>query len=399
MKRNPQINKGISGLLKRHISKGQLIGYAVANLVGLTVILSGILFYCDSRHNRKGSDKFFSDDYIVISKEVKGINLEPVAFTEEEIQEIYRQPWVKKTGRFTPADYSVNAAINIGNKGMSSYLFFESVPDEFFDELPAGWDYKPDQKFIPIILNKDYLALYNFGFALPQGLPQLSEEMIGNVPLRLVLTGKNGKSEVFDAGVVGFSSRLNTIAVPQDFMDWANNHFSPGKESEISRLILQIDMLNPGDSESYLKEHGFEIGGDKESASKVSEFMGLLSGVVTATGLLISLLALFIMLLSISLLLQKSKTVLRNIMLLGYSPDKLSKFYIQRVFILNGTITGLAIGSAFICRLIWHKPLLALGLGNGNVLFMLGAGILYFVIISIINFIVIRKHILSIWKE
>ncbi|MCH5240537.1 MAG: hypothetical protein J1F38_09955 [Muribaculaceae bacterium] len=398
MKRERFVNIGLTRLLRRNISKGQLFGYAIANLVGLTIILSGILFYCDSHHHLKSSDKFFSDDYIVVSKKVKGINLSPVAFTEEEIEDIASQPWVKKIGRFTSGDYSVSASVNMGGRGMSTYLFFESVPDDFFDELPSEWSFLPGQKFVPIVLNKDYLALYNFGFALPQGLPQLSEEMIGNVPLRLVIRGENDVTEIFDAAVVGFSSRLNTIAVPQEFMDWANSHFSSGENRDASRLILKIDRLNPGDSEQYLTSHGLEIGGDKKSDSKVSEFMGLVSGVVTATGLVISLLALFIMLLSISLLLQKSRVVIRNIMLLGYSPSTLSLFYQKRVLILNSLITAVAVGLTCICRLIWHKTLLSLGLGNGNVLFMIGMALVYLLGISLINSLVIRNHILKIWK-
>ena len=389
----------ISSLLKKNLSKGQLFGYGIANLVGLTIILSGILFYCDSRHHQKTDDKFFSDDYIIISKQVKGINLEPVAFSQEEINDILKQPWVKKLGEFTSAEFSVNASINMGGRGMSSYLFFESVPDEFFDVIPVGWNFNPEKKFVPIVLNKDYLALYNFGFALPQGLPQLSEDMIGTVPLKLIISGKNGRSEIFDASVVGFSSRLNTIAVPQDFMDWANNRFAPSSNNEVSRLIIKIDRLNTKDLEHYLSDHNLEIAGDKDADSKVSEFMGVVSGITTATGFVISLLALFILILSIVLLLQKSRLMLRNLLLLGYSPRQVSKYYEKIVISLNFLITALAIGFTFICRLIWHKPLIALALGNGNILFMLGAALLYFILISGINIIVIRRHMLSIWHS
>lgn len=390
---------GIGTLLKKNISKGQLFGYAVANLIGLTVILSGILFFCDSRHNQKDTDQFFSDDYIVVSKKVKGVNLNPVAFTEEEISEIAKQPWVKKIGKFTPANFSVSASINMGGKGLSSFLFFESVPDEFFDTKPDGWLFRPEKHYIPIVLNKDYLALYNFGFALPQGLPQLSEDMIGTVPLKLVISGKNGMTEVFDANVVGFSSRLNTIAVPQEFMDWANARYANSEETDISRLIIKIDRLNSSASEKYLAEKGLEIAGDKEGADKVSQFMALVSGIVSATGFVISLLALFILVLSIFLLLQKSRFTLRNLILLGYSPRQVSKYYEKNVLFLNSTITLLAVGFTFVCRLIWHKPLLALGLGNGNVLFMLGAAAIYFIIITGINIFIIRKHLFSIWRN
>lgn len=390
---------GIGTLLRKNISKGQLLGYSIANLVGLTIILSGILFYCDSRHHTHTQDKFFSEDYIVISKKVKGINLEPVAFSKEEIAELSSQPWVKQLGRFTSADFTVSGSINMGNAGMSSYLFLESVPDDFFDTTPSGWEWDSQKKFIPIVLNKDYLALYNFGFAIPRGLPQLSEEMIGTVPLKLYITGDIGQSEIFDAAVVGFSSRLNTIAVPQDFMDWANERFSPGKKSETFRLILKIDRFNSFDSEKYLKDKGFEIAGDKEADSKISDFLGIVSGVMAATGFVISLLAIFILILSIFLLLQKSREMLRNLILLGYSPLQPARYYEKNVLILNIVVTFLAIGLTFVSRLIWHKSLLALGLGNGNVLFMIGAALLYLIIITVINFIVIRKHLISVWKN
>lgn len=389
----------ISVLLKKNLSKGQLLGFAIANLIGLTVILCGILFYCDSRHHLNNEDKFFSDDYIIISKEVRGVNLEPVSFTEDEISEISSQPWVKKLGEFTPADFSVNASISMGGRGMSSYLFFESVPDDFFDVTPDAWDFNPQNNFVPIVLNKDYLALYNFGFALPQGLPQLSEDMIGSVPLKLYISGSNGQSQVFNASVVGFSSRLNTIAVPQDFMDWANSKFSNNHKKEISRLIVKIDRLNSSDWDVYLSEHGYEIAGDKEGDAKISQFLGVVSGVVAATGFVIAILALFILLLSIFLLLQKSRPMLRNLLLLGCSPNQPARYYEGLVIKLNAVITLMAVGFTFLCRLIWHKSLESLGLGDGNVLFMLGTALLYFILISGINVLVIRHHLLSIWRS
>ena len=396
---SPAKKTGIGTLLKKNISKGQLIGFSIANLIGLTIILCGILFYCDSRHHQKTNDKYFSDDYIVISKKVKGINLEPVSFSPEEIEEIASQPWVKKLGEFTPADFSVRASINMGGKGMSTYLFFESVPDEFFDVTPPGWEFNEEKNFVPIVLNKDYLALYNFGFALPQGLPQLSEEMIGTVPLKLLISGKNGRTEIFDANVVGFSSRLNTIAVPQEFMDWANAKFSSENTHEVSRLIIKIDRLNSSASDTFLEDHGYEIAGDKEGDSKVSQFLGLVSGIVAATGFVIALLAIFILILSIFLLLQKSRPMLRNLILLGYSPNQPARYYEGMVIKLNVLITLVAVGLTFVCRLIWHKSLVSLGLGDGNVLFMLGAALLYLIIISTINIIVIRRHLYSIWKN
>lgn len=384
---------GITTLLRKNISQSQLAGYFIANLIGLTVILAGILFFCDSHHHRDSSDKFFSDDYIVISKKVSGINLDPISFQENEISDLTKQPWVRNLGEFTSADFSVNASVNMGGRGLSTILFFESVPDEFFDNMPVGWKFDSDKKFVPIILNKDYLALYNFGFALPQGLPQLSEEIIGTVPLKLILSNNGGKSLMLDANVVGFSSRLNTIAVPQDFMDWANGYFSNKTSQNPSRLILKIDRLDSKNSEKYLREHNYEISGDKESESKISEFTGIVSWVVTIIGLVISILSLFILVLSIFLLIQKSRTMLRNLILLGYSPKQAAKYYEGTVLKLNSLIMLISVGLTFLCRLIWQKPLESLGLGDGNILFTIGGALLYFFLTSSFNIIIIRHNI------
>lgn len=391
---------GLKTLLKKNLSKGQLIGYAIANIIGLTVILSGILFFCDSRHSRKeGSDNFFSEDYITISKKVKGLNTEPVAFSEEEIENIEKQPWVKKVGRFTSSSFPVSASLSMGGKGFSSFLFFESVPDEFFDNKPYEWEFDVNKNFIPLVLNKDYLALYNFGFAIPQGLPQISEEIIGSVPLRLRITDNKGVNHYFDAAVVGFSSRLNTIAVPQKFMDWANENFAPESQKETSRLILKIDRMDNSGMDEFIEHNNLEIGGDKEDTGKISEFLSVVSGVVAANGLVISLLALFILILSIFLLLQKSRIMLKNLLLLGYSPRQAGNFYEKMVLIVNSTITLLAVGLTFLCRLIWAEPLKTLGLGGANILFMIGTAIFYFIIITSINISIIRNHLLRIWEE
>ena len=251
-------------LLRQNISKGQITGYAIANIVGLSVILIGILFYCDSQQDNSQEDQFFTSDYIVLSKKVEGIGFSPISFSEEEIKELSREKWVKKIGRFSSSQFAVNGSINMGGKSLSSYLFFESVPDEFFDVKPRDWTFSPQDRFVPIILCKDYLTLYNFGFAVPQGLPQISEEIVGAVPITLRLTGENMVSEYFEAAIVGFSSRLNTIAVPQSFMDWANKRYSNSNNiPNASRLIVQVDRLSSSQMYDYLDKHDIELAGDK----------------------------------------------------------------------------------------------------------------------------------------
>ncbi|MDE6927530.1 MAG: ABC transporter permease, partial [Muribaculaceae bacterium] len=58
-------------LLKKNISVGQIAGYAVANLVGLAIVLTAIRFYSDVRGAfSDGDDSFVGSDYMIISKPV-----------------------------------------------------------------------------------------------------------------------------------------------------------------------------------------------------------------------------------------------------------------------------------------------------------------------------------------
>ena len=127
---------------------------------------------------------------------------------------------------------------------MSTAMFFESVPDEYVDVNLDKWEFDENERVVPIIIPRNYLNLYNFGFAQSRSLPQLSEGVMGMVNLDIRITGA-GHTENFKGKIVGFSNRLNTILVPETFMAWANNEFAPGQKSEPSRLIVEVN--NPTD--------------------------------------------------------------------------------------------------------------------------------------------------------
>lgn len=386
-------------LLKRNISKGQLIGYAIANVVGLTVILSGILFYNDSQMSSSQNDSYFSDDYLVLSKKVEGIGFKPISFSDNDIEKLKKQTWVKKIGRFTASQFAVNGSINMGGRGLSTYLFFESVPDDFFDVKPKDWYFDSKENFIPIILSKDYLTLYNFGFAIPQGLPQVSEKMVGAVPITLRITGKDNKTDFYQAAVVGFSSRLNTIAVPQSFMDWANRYYCSDEMSQPSRLIVKIDHRSASNMRQFFANEDIEIAGDKNEPGNISQFLRVISSVVASNGIVISLLALFILILSIFLLLQKSKDTIKKLMFLGFTPIEISQYYEVIVVSANLCITIVSTIITLCCRLLWIEPLQEIGLGGASLMPMVGIALVYFVLVTVYNIHIIRNRLSAIWKN
>ncbi len=385
-------------LMRRNISVWQIAGYAIANLVGLVIVLTALQFYSDATGltDDSGDQFVMNRDYLVISKKVDGSHLLSgnAAFTGAEVEDLRSQPWVESMAEFTPARFRVEAYLTLHSNTMSTDLFFESVPDEYFDVKPEGWDAEvdADSYVIPIIIPKDYLALYNFGFAASRGMPQISERIATSVPL-VVKLGSWGNQLAMPARIVGFSSRLNTVAVPDRFMQWANGHFGRPNETDegISRLIVEVnDPGNPEISE-YLAENSIEVSGDKMRSGQAALILRVVTAVVISIGAVICLLAFFILTLSIWLLLQKNREKIHDLLMLGYTASQAARPYYKLVATVNLSILLLAVGAMFAARHLWLAALEQMGLSASASLLPVVAGIVVMAAITSLNFLSIRR--------
>ena len=397
-------------LLSRHVSKTQLAGFAVANMVGLLIVLIGLQFYEDVRPVFSDEDSFMRKDYLVITKKVG--NLSSIkslfggntnTFSEEELEGLRSQPWVRKVGEFTTSNYPIYGMISLSGQNVSlrTSFFFESVPDEFIDTEVDGWDFDPEKPMIPIIVSKDYLSLYNFGFAASQGMPQLSEKMIGMVPIMFRLTGSDGTRDYVPGKIVGFSNRLNTIIVPESFMRWSNARYAPGVVDRPSRLIVEVS--NPGDVkvQQYMDSCGYEIAGDKINSSKASYMLTVVMAIVIAVGLVISLLSFFILILSIYLLLQKNTKKLENLLMIGFSPAAVARPYQALTVVLNAAVAAMGVLLVWMARDAYLDMLQRMvpDFQAGSLLpTLLTAGGL-FLLVSVLNVLAVRRKVESIWRK
>jgi hypothetical protein len=257
------------------------------------------------------------------------------SFSAEDIEEIRNQDFISEVGVFTSNQFKVGAS----NKMLGFYteLFFESVSDQFIDLDDSDFEWEEGDQDLPIILSRDYLALYNFGFAPSQGLPQFTPSTINRVSLDIIIRGKNQR-EVFKGNIIGFSDRINSVLVPQTFMNWANSKFGESSQKEYSRLILRTENAYGQELQTFLEDKGYEVSSGRLIGGELAALLKTIIVVVGFVGFVIVLLSLLVFLLNFQLVISQASRDIALLLQLGYPPKQISKLLINRVVSLFGLV-------------------------------------------------------------
>ena len=387
-------------LLRQHISVPQFIGFFFANLCGMLIVLLGFQFYRDVLPVFTQGDSFMGAEYIIVSKKITAGNTlsgRSNSFTSSDVEDIKGQDFARNVGKFTSTEYKVDARMGInGTPVLSSELFFESVPDSFVDVPLNMWQWKEGDPTVPIILPRSYIAMYNFGFAHNHSLPKISDGLVGMIDFRIFIHG-NGRSDEYKGKVIGFSSRLNSILVPQAFMDWSNATYAPGEKSEPTRLIVEV--ANPADERiaKYIDENSLDTENNNLDAEKTTYFLKMVVMLVMAIGLVISLLSFYILMLSIYLLVQKNASKLENLLLIGYGPSLVAMPYQMLTIGLNLLVLVIAWAVLAVLRGYYMEVVETLfpDIDEGSMMPSVVVGLALFALISIINVIAVRRKVMS----
>ena len=118
-----------------------------------------------------------------------------------------------------------------------------------------------------------------------------------------------------------------------------------------------------------------------------------MTSIVIAVGLIISLLAFFILLLSLYLLLQKNREKIHQLMQLGYSPSQVARYYHYIVLSVNGLVLVVALAVMLIASHSWQSSLEALGVEASPAWPTILIGVAIMSLISIGNLVAITRTI------
>lgn len=387
-------------LLRKHISIFELAVFFIANLIGMTVILGGVQIYSDLRPVMTGESALIGSDYLVVTHPVERMGVSGKSFSKEDITELEAQEFISSVGAFSSSEFEVYGSIAFGGRKLSTMLFFESVPNSFLDIQPKEWEYEKGDSTIPIILPRNYLNLYNFGFSSTQQLPQITEDIIKRVELEITLRGNNLRGD-YVGRVVGFSDRINTILVPQTFMDWANTEYGESANQDATRLIIEVE--NPTDPElvAFLDANNYEVENKPSESSKAMFILKVCVAIVICIGVVFSILSIIILTLSIYLLLQKNITKLENLVLIGYTPQRVALPYNLLTLILNLSILIISIiiivvGQGFYMGYI--SQLAGCELSSSPMVAIV-VGVIFTTAIILFNFYIINRKIKEISRK
>lgn len=324
-------------LLRRNLNLWQMLGFSIANLLGAVIVLFGIQAYRDLDAVFGAEDSFLSSNYLVLSKPVNvlstitsSLGVHP-GFDEEEIQALEQQSGVTGVGRFQAAQFNVYGSVDIGGTQMSTAMFLESVPDEFLDfsdDMDVDWTASVEGEFVPIIIPQSYLNLYNYGFAASRGMPQMGENLLSKFTMVLTLYGQ-GEVHRYRARVVALSNRLNTVLVPEGFLTEANERMGRKDKSPLPSRLIVATQTSDASSEllNYIEEMDYVVEGNADETLRMQTFVHGILWAVIALGLVVSVLAFFLLLISILLLIEKNREKLSMLHAIGYGLSPIARPY------------------------------------------------------------------------
>jgi hypothetical protein len=300
------------------------LGIAVFGAVfGMLLLLGSLQLYFDFRDLLTNKTDLINPQFIVINKSVSMLNtisIGSTTFSQEEIEELKNLKGISRVGVFTPGLFPENVYIKEGEHknvpGLYTDLFFESVPDEFMDVKTEEWKWHEGDEDIPVIVPEDYLNLYNFVFAPARGMPQISKSTIKLVSFNIRIVAPSGEKH-FQGHIAGFSDRINSILVPQAFMDYANKNFASEPARDPSRLILMSTDPSSPELADFLSKKGYETNSENLRNSKYTSILHIIMNIMVVIGSVIILMAVLSFIQYSQLLINRSRYEIRTLIQLG----------------------------------------------------------------------------------
>lgn len=327
-------------------------------LIAFILVLSCLQLYENANHlfGSKSSD---SNYWLTFSKKITPDNIgrkELLGFNENDISKIKTWSEVKAIYPFSANEFKASAN---GGDFIPFYtdLYFEGLDLKAIDSDLTDEEFQVKGDEIPIIISREYLNLYNYGFALNQGLPQISEDFAKKIEVNINIT-VNKQNKTYKGKMVGLSDRIHSVLIPKKFLDSLNMAEKPELATQpkiYNRVLVQVKDSGDEGLVSKMKENGYESNQESLRSAKIKSKLFLVLKIIAVLGVFIFALCLYIIVsfIKIQFLEKQEEVSIKNS--LGYSPKKMvsdisRRFSINLMFVLIVSLGLIAAGQYFIAR-------------------------------------------------
>lgn len=339
----------INKVLTYNQNKSILVIAIIALIIGTSLILSSLQLKFDVNYALNNSNDTFDSHYLVLHKHVSDLNVlsqTKNTFTNEEIEDLKKQPQITKVATFKSGNnFEVMAVMSMegGNfPPFSTLAFFESIPAEFIDVEQQNWKWKKGDQNVPVILPNSFLDAYNFGIAQTMNTPQISKNFISSFKFKLNISGR-GKQTSYYANIVGFSDRVNSILVPENFLDYLNDNYGTPL-SNSTRVIISTDNPKNPELNKFFEENGYETNQELTKGSIMEKSISYVFPTLIFLGILVVLLSFIIFILYLFLIIDKNTKNISWLLLLGYQQKTIINKLFKPIVKLYVAVTILSLG-------------------------------------------------------
>jgi hypothetical protein len=341
----------LNKLLYKNQDKKQLIIAIVGAFMGITFLITSVHYLIKVNDFGKGSD-ILGPNTIIVQKKVtnsSSLNMTKTDFSENEIKKIKAEPFIQDVQPVISNNFDVSfETADPMVPRFRSDVFIQTVDQKFLDVKSAKWHWKEGDKFVPIIMPRDFLVMLNT-FMSSSGIPQISDDLAMDIKFKFTLKGETDKEWV-DARIIGFTNEVSSILVPESFMEYGNAKYTSGKEKKITQIMISGKESEFGLVEDLLKKRGLESKNAQMVVGRLKSVVGTLFLVVLGISIIAVFVSGLVLIQYMQLLMSRNAYEVRTLLRIGFYPQVVIKSFFLYFVKIFGIVSSLGLFVFFIFK-------------------------------------------------
>lgn len=329
----------LNKLLFKNQDRKQLIIAMIGAFMGITFLITSIHYLIKVNEFGEGAD-ILGPNTIMVQKKVSNsstLKLTRTDFSENELKKIKAEPFIRDVKPVISNNFDVSIQTDDPLVPyFRSDVFIQTVDQEFLDVKNVKWEWKQGDKFVPIIMPREFLVMLNT-FMSASGIPQISDDLAMDIKFKFLLSNDdNSKKEYVEAKIIGFTNEVSSLLVPKSFMEYGNELFSDGKEQKITQIMISGEESEFGLVEELLNKRGLESKNAQMVVGRLKSMVGTLFLVVLGISVIAVFVSGLVLIQYMQLLMSRNAYEVRTLLRIGYPPQEIiRKFFINFVKIFG----------------------------------------------------------------